>query len=249
MRADGGLWEAGPKWFIRDEINNDWNGAANDHLAQEFIRKNVPEVPLVEMHRFGDKEDKYALTVMSRAKGIELAEIEKQLTPKQKDILAEDLASYMKKWRKFTAPRVQTADGKPLRDFIFRCNHGPCQDVPFDTTEWLEKLAPAWRKALFNLKYAPADPQPTGRFPKSWIKEVDEKVAKIKTVLLNEGRLSKEEFVFTHGDLNVGNVFVFEETPGVFKISGIIDWEFAGYCPWCTYEQCNINNSTETFRG
>lgn len=186
------------------------------------------------MQRFGDKEDKYALTVMSRAKGIELAKIEKQLTPKQTYILAEDLADYVLKWRKLTAPRVQRVDGKPLRDFIFRCDHGPCQDVPFDTTEWLEKLAPAWRKVLFHRKYRPADPAPEGQFPESWIKEVDEKVAKIKTVLLNEGGLSKEEFVFTHGDLNDGNVFVFEEKPGVFKISGIIDWEFAGYCPWCT---------------
>jgi len=49
------------------------------------------------MHRFGDKEDKNALPIMSRAKGIELSKIEKQLTPDQKNILAEDLANYIKK--------------------------------------------------------------------------------------------------------------------------------------------------------
>ncbi|KAF4625833.1 hypothetical protein G7Y89_g12330 [Cudoniella acicularis] len=201
------LWEVGPKWFIRDEINNDWNSAANDYKTQELIRKNVPGVPLVEIYRFGDKEDKYALTVMSRAKGIELGGIFNKLTPKQKEILAEDLASHVQKWRKLTSPRMQTADGKPLRDFIFRCDEGPCLDVPFGPTEWV------------NFR--------------NRIREVDEKVARIKTVLLGEGRLSNEDqYVFTHGDLNKGNIFVIEEEPGMFKISAIIDWEFAGYCPW-----------------
>lgn len=231
------LWEVGPKWFIRDEINNDWNSPANDYNAQELIRKNLPEVPLVEMYRFGDKDDKYALTVMSRAKGIELSAIVNQLTAKQKEMVIEDLAIYVQKWRKLTSPRMQTADGKPLRDFIFRCDEGPCLDVPFDPIEWLKKLAPAWRKTLFSLKYKysrRAD-RPKGRFPESWIREVDEKVAKIKTVLLGEGRLSNEDqYVFTHGDLNKGNIFIVEEKPVIFKISAIIDWEFAGYCPWCT---------------
>ncbi|KUJ06222.1 uncharacterized protein LY89DRAFT_678950 [Mollisia scopiformis] len=234
LKGGYGLWEAGPEWFIRDEINNDWNGSANSYKAQKFIRENVPEVPLVEMHRFGKKEDKYALTVMSRAKGVLLREIEGQLTREQKYILAKDLTSYMMKWRKLTAPRMQTADGKPLRDFIFRCDNGPCQDVPFDATEWIEKLVPAWRKALFKAKcYRLWDePRPKGRFPENWIREVDEKMAKIKTILLNEGGLLNEEFVFTHGDLHDENIFVFEETPGIYKISAIIDWEFAGYCPW-----------------
>lgn len=186
------------------------------------------------MHRFGEKEHKYALTVMSRAKGIEFDKIQKQLTPEQKDILAKDLASYIHKWRKLTAPRMQTADGKPLRDFIFRCDHGPCQDVPFNSIELLEKLIPAWRKALLSLKLSSlGGDHPKGRSPKSWIREVDEKIAKIKTILLNESGLN-EEFVFTNGDLHGQNIFVFEETPGIYKISAIIDWEFAGYCPWCT---------------
>jgi len=145
---------------------------------------------------------------------------------------------------------MQTADGKPLRDFIFKCNHGPCSDIPFDSIEWLETLIPAWRKALFDEKYSPAKNPPKGHFPESWIQEVDEKVAKMKTVLLEEGQLLNKEYVFTHGDLNSGNIFVFEETPGIFKISAIIDWEFAGYCPWCMLErETNLSNITNCSRG
>jgi len=128
---------------------------------------------------------------------------------------------------------MQTADGKPLRDYIFKCSHGPCLDVPFDPIEWLETLTPAWRKALFYAKFSPAIDGPKGYFPESWIREVDEKISRMKTVLLEEGRLLNEEYVFTHGNLNVGNIFVFEEAPGIFKISVIIDWEFAGCCPSC----------------
>jgi hypothetical protein len=153
LKENMALWEVGPKWFIRDEINNDWNSTANNYKAQELIRKNMPGVPLVEMYRFGDAEDKFALTVMSRAKAIELGDIFDKLILEQKEILAEDLASHVQKWRKLTSPRMQTADGKPLRDFIFRCSDGPCLDVPFNPIEWLEKLAPAWRKTLFNIKY------------------------------------------------------------------------------------------------
>lgn len=230
------MWEAGPEWFVRDEINNDWNGPTNDFIATNFIREKVPEVPLVELHRFGKKEDKYALTVMSRAKGVALRSIETQLTPEQEDILSEDLGGYINKWRQLIAPRMQRADGKPLRDFIVRCNHGPCQDIPFNAVEWLETITPALRKSLFRLKHGKVwdfDDLPQGKFPESWVTEVDDELAEIKSLLLNEGGLLDENFVFTHGDLHSDNIFVFEETPGVYKVSAIIDWEFSGYCPWC----------------
>jgi len=82
------------------------------------------------------------------------------------------------------------------------------------------------------------DTRPKGEFLASWIQEVDEKTAMMKTVLLEEGRsLSGDLFFCTYGDLVEGNIFVIEEEPGIFKVAAVIDWEFASYYPWCKWRK------------
>lgn len=36
---------------------------------------------------------------------------------------------------------------------------------------------------------------------------------------------------FCHADIHIGNVMVQQSTDGSWKISGIVDWDQAGYCP------------------
>lgn len=45
-----------------------------DYTTQKFLRETNSGVPLVEMHRFGGKDEKFNFTVMSRTKGKEMGE-------------------------------------------------------------------------------------------------------------------------------------------------------------------------------
>lgn len=245
VRGNHAIYEIGPDWLIRDEINSRSDGTANDCIAQAHLKaKGLDKlVPLVEMHHFdGRTDDRFAFTVMSRASGLPLSKVLPGLTVEQKKALGMDLARHIKTWRKLTSERLETGDGKQLRDNPFRCrNQSPCRDVPFDEGEWLSILTPTFRKCLLSHYYHKSDSNTiTDDDWQEWVTKADKTILQIKSLLLEDhrsGKLGSEEaqggrYVFTHGDLNDENIFAVEEEPGKWSISAIIDWEFAGYWPW-----------------
>ncbi|KAF2433990.1 hypothetical protein EJ08DRAFT_558498, partial [Tothia fuscella] len=224
VRGNYALYEIGPNWLLRDEINTRADGAADDSAAQAHLKaKGLDKLlPLVEMQRYGGGPDeKFAFTIMSRARGVQLSEVSRYLTEEQKWSLGSDLARHIKTWRSLTSDRLETGDGKQLRDFPFMCtNLGPCRDVPYEEHEWLRQLTPTFRK--------------------KWTENVDKDIVQLKADLLKDYRPPymtstnppSSRYVFTHGDLNETNIFVEKDELGKFRISAIIDWEFAGYWPW-----------------
>ncbi|EHK97029.1 hypothetical protein M7I_7167 [Glarea lozoyensis 74030] len=62
----------------------------------------------------------------------------------------------------------------------------------------------------------------------SWVKEADEQIAKLKASFPKGG-----PYVLTHCDLHFENIFVSNENEEKkWKVTGIIDWETAGFYPW-----------------
>jgi hypothetical protein len=238
-RGNYAIYEVGPNWLLRDEINTKADGATNDWIAQTHLKDKGVPVPLIEMHRFGGGvDDKFAFTVMSRARGKPLEEVLPDLTDQQKTALGVDLARHIRSWRQLTSDRLEAGDGSQLREFPFMClGPGPCGDVPHEGTAWVEKLTNLFRKTLIGLKSLRAG----SRYLRpEFLPEVDKEVLQIKAFLLEDHRPRKPgsndpqggQYVFTHGDLNDTNIFVSEDKPGEWTISSIIDWEFGGYWPW-----------------
>ena len=99
-----GLWEVGSRWLLRDQPNDISLG--NDFMTQEWLRKNHAElkIPLVEMQRLSEPEDKIHLLLMERAKGQTLEATWRHLTAEQKASYTRQMTDIVRSWRTLTAP-------------------------------------------------------------------------------------------------------------------------------------------------
>ncbi|TVY15444.1 hypothetical protein LARI1_G006521 [Lachnellula arida] len=241
LRNNSAIWDLGPNgpWMLRDETNNSTDVFKKDYTVQQFLRREKPSIPLVEMHRFGGDNEKFHFTLMARAKGSTLDSIWNTLTEEQKSDILQDLAEHVKQWRQITRPQMENVDGSELRDaYIGNCTGYGCIKTGHNEEEWLENLTPALRKSLlldnwYKEKGWNADQSVWD----SWVIEADKKIAQLKAEFPRGG-----PYVLTHGDLHMGNIFVSNENPEKrFKISAIIDWELAGFFPWwLEYFRCKL---------
>ncbi len=232
LRSNSAIWELGPNgpWMLRDENNGANVPWQRDYIAQQFLRKEMPSIPLVEMHRFDGPDNKFNFTLMARAKGTTVAEIWPTLTIEQKTDIYEDLRRHIKQWRQITRPRMERVDGSELRDvFIGNCTGYGCIKTGGNEEEWLENLTPAIRKGfLRGMWMQRSGPYVNPAVRASWVKEADEKIDQLKANFPRCG-----PYVLTHGDLHQDNIFVSDENEEKrFKVTAIIDWELAGFFPW-----------------
>ena len=223
------LWTLGNDWFVRDEANAPCERKRHDYLTQKFLRDNAVQVPLVEMHRFGEEEDRFHFTVMRKANGERLDKAAKRLTRKQKIEIVDDLKRCITNWRRFTSDTITRVDGSELPDmYIGQDSVMGCLTMGRSTEEWFEKLRVGVRKGLLNREFFTHElwrldkPQ-----RKPFVKQVDKEVAELMAKCPRGG-----PYVLTHGDLHDMNVFVAEGTDGKWYVSAIIDWEHSGYAPW-----------------
>jgi hypothetical protein len=230
-RQNSAIWELGPNgpWMLKDEPNNATSAWKTDYMTQQFLRKEKPNLPLVEMHKFGGPDDHFHFTIMARAKGSPIDAIWDNLTREQKNDVAQDLKACIKEWRQITRPYMQKADGSELRDpFIGTCTGRGCIKTGRDEEEWLENLTPAIRKGLLNDIWYKNRGMTANE--DTWIKEVDEEIARLKANFPRGG-----PYVLTHGDLHGDNIFISDDNEDKkFKVSAILDWELAGFFPWWT---------------
>jgi len=129
------------------------------------------------------------------------------LTTLQKQHIANQLAGFIKEWRQFTSPRIQTVNGAQLGDLLIGwCEMYPatCKMMGYNESQWLAQLIPDFREGLARLcKSEDEVHKLIDSFPKS------------------------TTYYFTHGDLNPSNIFVDEEA----NVTAIIDFESSGFYP------------------
>lgn len=232
LKENSAIWELGPNggWMLRDEPNNPGNKWANDYITQQFIRKKLPNFPLVEMHRFGGPDDKFHFTIMSRAKGSSVRKIWDTLTEEQKQDVVRDLKGWIKELRQITSPYLQRVDGSESRDcFIGTCNGLGCIKTGRTDEEWIKNLIPGIRREyLHDFWHKKGGRDASQEKRASFLKEVDEEIAQLMAKFPRSG-----PYVLTHSDLNLDNIFISDDNEeGKFKVSAFIDWELAGFFPW-----------------
>ncbi|KAF7865312.1 hypothetical protein EAF04_006289 [Stromatinia cepivora] len=235
VRWNNAIWELGGpdgQWLLRDELNIPDSYMTNDYTTQKFLREAKSGLPLVEMHKFGGKDEKFNFVMMSRAGGETLSDLDDDgiLCDEQLDDILLDLQEHLKRLRQFTSPYMQRADGGELRDCcIGNCTGFGCIKTGRNEEEWLENLTPGMRKGLLYERWVRnkaglRDPAVRG----AWLKDVDEQIVELKANFPKGG-----PYVLTHGDLNWANIFVSNENAErKWKITALIDWETAGYFPW-----------------
>ncbi len=134
----------------------------------------------------------------------------------RKELIATQLRHYFDELRSLPAPdRFASIDGSGLRDFIF-CpggRHGPPKG-PFETVEAVA------RAIADEIRY------PSPNAPESEARS-NERANFFEAGL--SATLRGQKAVFTHADLNFGNIVVPHDGGPVV----VIDWAFSGWYPAC----------------
>ncbi|KAF2101986.1 kinase-like protein, partial [Rhizodiscina lignyota] len=210
------IWSIGPNWMLRDEPND--CTLANDCDAMEFLHSQNTTIPVPKIQRLSSRTETFQFTLMARAQGEPLHKVWDSYTKEERQSVAKQLGGYIRQWRQFTAPRAQKVNGERLDDLLIGSCKGripSCKKIGYTTEEWLEDLTPELRQGLTIL----------ARLDKTLVQEprtLDQLVQEYKDKFPKGG-----PYVFTHGDLNLSNIIVSEG-----KITGVIDWERAGFYPW-----------------
>ncbi|CAD6444135.1 06518d5b-dcff-4606-a949-3939cd54e71a [Sclerotinia trifoliorum] len=233
VKDNDAIWELGGpdgQWLLRDELNIPGIAMKTDYTTQEFLREANSGVPLVEMYRFGGKDDKFNFTMMSRAKGKMLGDAAEDLCDEQLADLEHDYRRVFKIISQFTSPYMQRVGGAEALDTcIGNCKNYGCIKTGRTEEEWLENLTPGMRKSLllnswWDNRRGLKDPAVRG----AWVKKADEKIAELKAKFPRGG-----PYVLTHGDFNGSNLFASNDNAErKWKVTAVIDWETASYLPW-----------------
>ncbi|KAK4224259.1 hypothetical protein QBC38DRAFT_485848 [Podospora fimiseda] len=185
--------------------------------SHNFIEKYCPSIPIPYIiEEWTDSDREYHFTQMTTIYGVSLSRAWTNLSQTQKQQLAIDVAGHLRTLRKFKSDRMQSVSGKSLKNnwFIPR-GHGTRTTRLWKTDD-----------EIFDSAYRP--------------------VLEYKGIFARRIQLIRDlmppcvgQFAFYHGDLYHGNIMVSARTG---QLTGIIDWEFAGYYPlWFHYARLRFH--------
>lgn len=179
-------------------------------MAIEFVRQKCPNIPVPEVHGAWEVDDgngeKTGYFAMSVLPGSILRDLWITMTDNEKKTVLDDLASILIQLRGVQAPEgfiIGAVDGiGPAADpRASGAEFGGPFTSEYEFNEWLVSLIHPESQQYFS-----------GFF-----------VETCRTCLAS---LSSHQIRFSHGDLGMHNILV---QGG--RISGIIDWEYAGWYP------------------
>lgn len=181
------------------------------HLTEaatlQFLAENT-SIPVPKVYS-AFLQDGIAYIVMHKVEGKELPDVWAKLAEDERTSIWQQLKDMFNELRSLNPPSstaVQSCVGGSLHDI--RIPHGLLRFGPFDTVNDFH----VWLRQDFKLSNTHAGVEDQER------RELQDMIQK------QDGGFPPP--VFTHGDLNPSNIFVKNG-----KISGIIDWEFAGWYP------------------
>ncbi|GAB1314612.1 hypothetical protein MFIFM68171_04822 [Madurella fahalii] len=184
-------------------------GINSEVATHNFVSDNT-SVPVPFVYAEWLSEDgKWHHILEGRIKGEPLTDCWRKLSMRDKINIAEQVAKYMARLSQFTSRKMQSISGQKLFHNVFvpKPVHGHLGIWDND-------------EDIFNYEFLPGLRR-----------------AGVSGDLIRRAYLtmppSKGKFVFTHGDLYVGNVMV---DPQRGRVTAIIDWESAGFWPhWFQY--------------
>ena len=181
-------------------------GRTSEAETLKFVQKNAPSVPVPESYYYWvDEAWQRCFLLMRRAPGQSLDDAWGKLTDLQRRKIAEEVATHIETLAKFTSTRLESADGKGVRE----------SRLVFEY-EGHDKSLPSWVPTIH---------------PRYTAEQLTTRLSEYGTV----APPFIEAFHFYHQDMGPTNVLIVdpipEENSELPLISAIIDWEDAGYYP------------------
>lgn len=162
------------------------------------------------------EEGKHTLILMRRIPGEPLSNVWSKLTIDEKNKIAKQTAEYLQQLRNLQSDKIQCLGGRPVFSNFLFKNKG-LNEVPRGPFASDDELWAEMERGL------------------------NEKIPEAARVRLRQCMPSAMPYTFTHGDLT--NVNIMMENG---ELTGIIDWETAGYFPvWWEYVCTSVPDSEE----
>lgn len=203
------VWQIGDDYILKERPIINWGGddyMGPDVVTTDWVRENTTIPVSAEIKYWKDSHSHFFL--MKKVPGESLQTAWPRLNTEEKKKYACEVAEYIAQLRTHTAPKPQTVDGAPARNTLLKIDEFIDDSVRVMT---LAEDKETW--------WAYAEKAFTERSP-SWRES-------FKARYPNH----TAPYVLSHGDLNTGNIMVHDG-----HVSGIIDWEHAGYYPdWWEY--------------
>ncbi|KAI2926216.1 hypothetical protein CBS147320_5991 [Aspergillus niger] len=161
-------------------------------------------------------EREHTLILMRRIPGEPLSNVWSKLTIDEKNKIAKQTAEYLQQLRTLQSDRIQCLGGRPVFSNFLFKNKG-LNEVPRGPFASDDELWAEMKRGLH------------------------EKIPEAARVRLRQCMPSAMPYTFTHGDLTNVNIMVENS-----ELTGIIDWETAGYFPvWLEYVCTSVPDSEE----
>jgi hypothetical protein len=198
-------WSFGAQYIVQEKL--DWTLDPKlppvEVVAARLLRaKTKVPIPAVAASW---KEGNVAITITERARGTMLSEAWKSLKPDEKNRIAIEVAGYVKQWRRLTSKKMCGLDGRDIliTDLLIGGSNGRPMNFASEKDYWISIAR--------QLKERDID-------------EGDIKEAKSLMPL-------STPFVFTHGNLNLGNIFIEDG-----RVSAIVGLDRAAFLPaWAEF--------------
>ncbi|GLA42223.1 hypothetical protein AnigIFM63309_010551 [Aspergillus niger] len=161
-------------------------------------------------------EREHTLILMRRIPGEPLSNVWSKLTIDEKNKIAKQTAEYLQQLRALQSNKIQCLGGRPVFSNFLFKNEGS-NEVPRGPFASDDELWAEMERGL------------------------NEKIPEAARVRLRQCMPSAMPYTFTHGDLTNVNIMVENG-----ELTGIIDWETAGYFPvWWEYVCTSVPDSEE----
>ena len=162
------------------------------------------------------EERKHTLILMRRIPGEPLSNVWSKLTIDEKNKIAKQTAEYLQQLRALQSDKIQCLGGRPVFSNFLFKNEGS-NEVPRGPFASDDELWAEMERGL------------------------NEKIPEAARVRLRQCMPSAMPYTFTHGDLTNVNIMVENG-----ELTGIVDWETAGYFPvWWEYVCTSVPDSEE----
>ncbi|GKZ79768.1 hypothetical protein AnigIFM56816_003974 [Aspergillus niger] len=162
------------------------------------------------------EEREHTLILMRRIPGEPLSNVWSKLTTEEKERIAKQTAGYLQQLRTLQSDKIQCLGGRPVFSNFLFKNKGS-NEVPRGPFASDDELWAEMERGL------------------------NEKIPEAARVRLRQCMPSAMPYTFTHGDLTNVNIMVENG-----ELTGIVDWETAGYFPvWWEYVCTSVPDSEE----